>query len=1484
MLTLDAGASSGTIAIPTLDDMVLDRGETLSVTLTNASTSAGTVTVGSPAAAETTIADAGTETVSVTAGGAVTEGLAAAFTVELSGAVSSSVTLNWSTSDVTATAGSDYTAVSSGTVTFGAGSTASQTLTVTTLGDSLAEAEETFMVTLTGSNLPAGVSLGTATATGTITDDEALTVSVAGPLTVVEGNTATFTVSVAGGTSTAPVVVTYTVGGTATAGGTDYTAPGVMLTLDAGASSGTIAIPTTADAVLDPNETLSVTLTNASTSAGTVTVGSPAAAAATIADADQNEAPLAPDRPTVSAPSGDTTNLDVSWTEPTNTGRPGIDSYDLRYKKSTDNDSAWMDGPLDVALTSARISGLEANTSYDVQVLATNDEGDSAWSLSGTGTTGTGNTAATGKPKISGMVEVGEELMADTSGIEDADGKTRAEAGDAGDAYSYQWIRVDGSTETDIAGATSKTYTLVQADAGKTFRVKVRFTDDGGSSEGPLTSNEYPVSAANGELRLVDDDGPTTGEGRLEVFHRSEWGTVSDDRFVDRFIDRRSGSLDLVDNIAPQFACQQMGYATGELVEGGAPALGMSLAPLTQKIWLDDVRCAAGSNHWTGSPPTKLHHCYTAGWGWINSTHEEDVHLRCSGGTAAQTATQESGETPLTARFANLPGEHDGETAFTVEIVFGEAPSGMDNAALRAALEVTGGAVTKVRRVNGDLVHRIVTIRPEGRAAVDIVLPASPDCETAGALCTEAGGRLEAGLVTRVPGPATTAATAPGPAPLTARFANAPGEHDGETAFTVEIVFGEAPAGMKNRTLRNALSVTGGAVTKVRRVNGDLAHRIVTVRPEGWAAVDIALPASPDCEVAGALCTEAGGRLEAGLLTQVRGPAALRVADAEVREAANATLAFAVTLDRAPSDTVTVDYATADGTATAGSDYTATSGTLTFAAGETGKTVSVPILDDAHDEGSETLTLTLSNPSGAYVADGVATGTIENSDHMPQAWISRFGRTVAEQVLDAVEGRFEASREPGVDISVAGQRLGGAAPEDAASREAAEAEARLEALTDWLQGEACGDDPAAGGEECAAGARSESRALTGQDFLTGTAFTWTGGSEETAFAALWGRGALTGFTGREGDLSLEGEVGSAMLGADWMRDAWTVGLLLSHSRGDGSYQGADGGNGGKVSSTVTGLYPYARYRIDPRLDVWGVAGYGAGSLTLKPNGGKALDTDMDLMMGAVGLRGVALEAPDEGGLELAVTTDAMAVGTTSARVSSPKGNLAAAEAEVTRLRLGLEGIWRGIEAGGGEMTPRLEVGIRHDGGDAETGFGADIGGGLAWSDPDRGIAADVSARGLLTHEAGGLRDKGIAGSLSWNPDPSSGRGPSLTLSQTLGGSSQGGMDALLGRETLAGLAANDNGDGDEDELRRRRLELRLGYGFSAFGGGFTWTPEIGLGLSDSERDYRLGWRLGLARREGNVSLDLELETIRRESVNDDRKPGHGAGIRFRLRW
>jgi uncharacterized protein len=89
---------------------------------------------------------------------------------------------------------------------------------------------------------------------------------------------------------------------------------------------------------------------------------------------------------------------------------------------------------------------------------------------------------------------------------------------------------------------------------------------------------------------------------------------------------------------------------------------------------------------------------------------------------------------------------------------------------------------------------------------------------------------------------------------------------------------------------------------------------------------------------------------------------------------------FTVTLSFAPTSTVTIDYATSNGSATAGSDYLAGSGTLTFAAGETVKTVSVPIIGDTVLEGSETFTVTLSNPSGATLGDSSGLGTITNDD------------------------------------------------------------------------------------------------------------------------------------------------------------------------------------------------------------------------------------------------------------------------------------------------------------------------------------------------------------------------------------------------------------------------------------------------------------------------------------------------------------------------
>ena len=188
----------------------------------------------------------------------------------------------------------------------------------------------------------------------------------------------------------------------------------------------------------------------------------------------------------------------------------------------------------------------------------------------------------------------------------------------------------------------------------------------------------------------------------------------------------------------------------------------------------------------------------------------------------------------------------------------------------------------------------------------------------------------------------------------------------------------------------------------------------------------------------------------------------LSVADAQVNEAAGAPLRFRVTLDVPAESTVSVRYRTSDGTAQAGADYLAAHGAVRFARGETAKTVEVAVLPDDHDEGSETMTLTLSGPYGATVADSTATGTISNTGAIPKAWIARFGRTVAEQAIEAVEARFEAPRVPGLSGTIGGQSISGFAgpgPEAGEVRSAGtDARQGLEALSDWFGGESGDED------------------------------------------------------------------------------------------------------------------------------------------------------------------------------------------------------------------------------------------------------------------------------------------------------------------------------------------------------------------------------------------------------------------------------------------
>ena len=389
----------------------------------------------------------------------------------------------------------------------------------------------------------------------------------------------------------------------------------------------------------------------------------------------------------------------------------------------------------------------------------------------------------------------------------------------------------------------------------------------------------------------------------------------------------------------------------------------------------------------------------------------------------------------------------------------------------------------------------------------------------------------------------------------------------------------------------------------------------------------------------------------------------IAIDDARAREGVDDTVTFRVRLAPARNETVSVAWATEDGTAKAGEDYTESRGTVVFAPGETAKTIEVAILDDVHDEGEETFTVRLRDASPAYVAAGgritrpMATATIANADAMPRAWIARFGRTVAEQVIEAVESRMRAPREAGAEASLAGRQIGlgpvfgddGGTAEsrgDAAARQREEAETARQAaqLADWLAGGSAGSRSGAGDPQERLGL--DPGTATRQELMLGSSFSLTTAAEDGqgGTVSLWGRGAVSRFDGREGRMTLDGEVASGLVGADWDRDATTLGLILGHSRGEGGYRAAAGS--GTVSSTLTGLYPWGRHALGERLSVWGIAGYGEGTLTLTPEGPDgesraALRTDLDLMMGATGLRGVVVAAPETGGPELAVKSDAL---------------------------------------------------------------------------------------------------------------------------------------------------------------------------------------------------------------------------------------------------
>ncbi len=524
----------------------------------------------------------------------------------------------------------------------------------------------------------------------------------------------------------------------------------------------------------------------------------------------------------------------------------------------------------------------------------------------------------------------------------------------------------------------------------------------------------------------------------------------------------------------------------------------------------------------------------------------------------------------------------------------------------------------------------------------------------------------------------------------------------------------------------------------------------------------------------------------------------ITIADATAFESAG-QIAFPVALAAPSGKTVAVGWATADGTATAGADYGAASGSLIFTPGETADTIRIILLDDPVDEENETFTVMLTNPANTVLGNGTATGTITDDDlAVTRAWLSRFGRTVASQVVDALDNRFYGGSARGQTLSIGGLNQGGM-----------RADHPNAAWTDLLGG-------------------SSFRYTTVDQGAPGGARSgWT----------AWGRGATTTFSGAEPEFTLDGQVASGLLGLDYQRGRFLVGLLLSHSMGDGDFagmplQGAPTRSGG-IESTLTGLHPYLKVDLADRISAWGLVGRGYGTMTTTLDGDPV---QILLDLGAFGARGKLFTPGGNTGFGLDLKSDAFYADLNSER---SQGGIPAEEVHAQRTRVTVEATGTLGVGESGLIGLSLETGVRLDGGDAETGRGVEVGGGLRIRHRDLGLAIDANARALVTHEDADYEEWGLSGSIAFDPDGTE-SGFSMQLRSQLG-SAMGGVDRLWSQQAFSGMMSGA-GIGE----RGARLDARALYGIDALDGLAMMSPYAVVSLAGEDtRAYRLGWRVQL---------------------------------------
>ena len=190
---------------------------------------------------------------------------------------------------------------------------------------------------------------------------------------------------------------------------------------------------------------------------------------------------------------------------------------------------------------------------------------------------------------------------------------------------------------------------------------------------------------------------------------------------------------------------------------------------------------------------------------------------------------------------------------------------------------------------------------------------------------------------------------------------------------------------------------------------------------------------------------------------------------------------------------------------------------------------------------------------------------------------------------------------------------------------------------------------------------------------------------------------------------------------------------------------------------------------------------------------------------------------------------------------------------------------------GAVLIPSAEVGLRWDGGDAETGGGMEFGAGIRYANAPHGLLMELKGRSLLTHQSGELTEWGLAGAIRVDPGPSD-QGLSFGLRSSWGNASSGVTRLWEQQQGATAL-------GYRNTEMRSLAEADLGYRLNLFGDRTRLMPYLGAGLSEqSGQAYRLGARLRLWE-----SLDLDLEGAHRDSPGL-LPSGYVLGVRGSYRW